>query len=98
MESGFPIGVPKWVERLLRLVPPQQRRLLAIAFLIPMLTGITAAVLHITAAGEPNLQPHVTYLKGFLMYFSVASVAVLVARAVWLAIRADSADGKDGDD
>ena len=94
MEQGFPTALPKWAERLLRLVPRQQRRLLAIAFLIPLLTAIVAAALHLTAVGEPSLQLHAAYLKGFLMYFSVVVVTLLVGRAVWLAIRPASRDGK----
>ena len=94
MERGFSIALPKWAERLFRLVPPQQRGLLAIAFLIPLLTASVAAALHLTAVGEPSLQAHVTYLKGFLIYFSVIVVALLVGRVLWLAIRSDPLDGK----
>ena len=85
--------MPKWAERLFRLVPPQQPGLLAIAFLIPLL----AAVLHLTAVGEPSLKLHATYLKGFLMYFSVIVVALLICRVLWLAIRADPLDEKRDD-
>ena len=97
MEQGFPVAMPKWAERLFRLVPPQQRGLLAIAFLIPLLTALVAAALHFTAVGEPSLKPHVTYLKGFLMYFSVVVVALLICRVLWLAIRADPLDEKRDD-
>ena len=97
MEPGFPIGTPRWAERLLRLVPTRQRGLLAIAFLMPVLTASMAAVLHFTAAGEPDLKLHGTYLKGFLMYFSVIVMVLIIAIVLWLAIRPDRSDEKRGD-
>ena len=87
----------KWAERLLRLVPAQQRALLAIAFLMPVLTALAVVALHFAAAGEPDLKPHGTYLKGFLMYFSVIVVTLIVVRVVWSAIRSDRPDEKRGD-
>ena len=96
MEQEFPVHIPKWVERFLRLVPRQARSLLAFGFLLLPLATAAVLFLNFVAGDDPLLQQAATYLKLYLMCLVAVAVAAVIGRCLWVLIRSNPSDEKRG--
>ena len=93
MEPNDPLPSFRWMERVLRLLPPTYRVLFAVALATLFITVGASVSITITAGDDPILQNVARYAKAVLIVSVTVAVVTIIVIAIYRLIRSQLRGG-----
>ena len=93
MEPNDPLPGFRWVERVLRLLPPTYRVLFAVALATLVITVGASVSITITAGDDPLLRNVARYAKAVLIISVTVAMVTIIGIAMYRLIRSQLRDG-----
>ena len=93
MEPGFPTPNLRWLERVMRLLPPPYRILFAVALAILAITVVASASITFTAGDDPLLRNVARYARAALIVSATVAVVAITGVALYQLARSQLRGG-----